>query len=98
MKAGLWVGGSSDLYCKVRMGAEEVAFNLDFGQHFGDVCVLSFLLGKGLDAVQFQAFGSCEGNLGMWPVTSGWVWHGLGGEGRIFIEDVARPDTGRFSV
>ena len=71
MKAGLWVGGSSDLYCKVRMGAEEVAFNLDFGQHFGDVCVLSFLLGKGLEAVMgFLSLSDAP------PVPGFWVLRG----------------------
>jgi hypothetical protein len=50
VRAGLWIGGSSDLYCEAYRGAEGW-FRFGFGRHFGDVSGLSFLLGKGLEVV-----------------------------------------------
>jgi len=54
VRAGFWIGSSSDLYCEVCRGAEDVAFDLDLD----DILVMFacclravFLLGKGLEVV-----------------------------------------------
>jgi hypothetical protein len=61
VRAALWVGKSSDLYCEVCRGAEDAGFDLDLVDIlviFACCCLFSW--GKGLEVVtERKTSGTC---------------------------------------